>query len=654
MALPHPFIDLDKAYNSPIDTFVNIIGVVVDLMAPTQASSGQHLMTFKLLDPHLRDSALSKRGLPARWFCKEAGHLPKVRQVGDVVLIRNIKMTSWSQQPLALSNYQTEVTVFPAASIPSPNFEIAYQGRQRVETLGIPQHLKKLTLQEQTYVIQLKHDMRDTLQSWTIKPGFDDAPTRPPINVPTAPTAMRKRPGEEPTAPPEPKRSRLGPKYKLIHDLRYPMWADLLVQVVKKFANNFGSCELYVTDYTENKEMFYYDTPEEEKKYKDDRDGDPYDYLTSGHGKKRAWPGPYGWLVLKMNVKDPHAQYANREVEEGDFVLLRNVKTNAKNRLEGDMWPDYLNPEKLQIAKVKELQVPEVQELLERKEKYWTKRRRKFPGEGGEEAQPEKKKLTKSERKKLKKEEKEKVQLRKQGVKGAGAVVDNEAQSDALTGSKKADINPHIRCIHDSVPVSSIRDVLDPTNAMHKNTTPAGREYVLPFINVKYRARVRVVDFEPKRLEDFVHQGQPARREDDGEDEAVMDWESSARWEWGFSLQLEDASRTKESDGDASNRLWVNVRHQDAQYLFGNDVGDPEDLRDDAHLLAQVREKLCILWGNLEEARVSGEEEVSNRPFECCIAEYGVQVDEKGSGTGGEEGSFGFKRMYKMFGVTIL
>ena len=79
----------------------------------------------------------------------------------------------------------------------------------------------------------------------------------------------------------------------------------------------------------------------------------------------------------------------------------------------------------------------------------------------------------------------------------------------------------------------------------------------------------------------------------------------------------------------------------EAQYLFGNDLPDPVDLRENRKLLAQLREKMCILWGNLEEKTEL--DAISNLPFECCLMEYGVDAEDKGA----------FQRQYRMHGVTI-
>jgi len=56
-------------------------------------------------------------------------------------------------------------------------------------------------------------------------------------------------------------------------------------------------------------------------------------------------------------------------------------------------------------------------------------------------------------------------------------------------------------------------------------------------------------------------------------------------------------------------------------------------LRRDPTALNNLRERLFILWGNLEELKSAGkltpETPPSSIPFECCIKEYGVQQNDK-------------------------
>lgn len=85
-------------------------------------------------------------------------------------------------------------------------------------------------------------------------------------------------------------------------------------------------------------------------------------------------------------------------------------------------------------------------------------------------------------------------------------------------------------------------------------------------------------------------------------------------------------------------------------------------LREDSRSLAELKEKLFILWGDLEELKSAGtvlpaasdaKKRASSNPFECCIQEYGVpipaadQSDSDGTGTK-------WQRMHRMFGTTVI
>lgn len=72
------------------------------------------------------------------------------------------------------------------------------------------------------------------------------------------------------------------------------------------------------------------------------------------------------------------------------------------------------------------------------------------------------------------------------------------------------------------------------------------------------------------------------------------------------------------------------VAEQDGDFLLNMEA---VDLRQNETVLAKLREKLFVLWGNLEERKQQMVEQgseglpaLNNMPFECCIKEYGVLV----------------------------
>lgn len=113
----------------------------------------------------------------------------------------------------------------------------------------------------------------------------------------------------------------------------------------------------------------------------------------------------------------------------------------------------------------------------------------------------------------------------------------------------------------------------------------------------------------------------------------------------------------------------------------------PLSLRTDADTLASLREKLSLLWGNLEERKSKSEknspskqaEDTKSPTFECCLKEYGIRSrrrkkslkeendcregdddddDDDGEraegGVGEVEGkTTGWERKWRMWGTTI-
>jgi hypothetical protein len=293
------------------------------------------------------------------------------------------------------------------------------------------------------------------------------------------------------------------------------------------------------------------------------------------------------------------------------------------------MWPYDRDPQRVGITKINasNMSLPEVQSLLQRQTEYWSTRNAKLAKNQSNVQKVSNKNARKKQRKQQKKEALEGI----------------AAQTSAAT-------NPHVRCSHEEVVLSRVRDILDP--ARHINETPGGTTYPLPFWNARYRVRVRVVDYEPKELEDFSVPAEPVDERDGSQDSMAWQYNSPAR-EWYFSLLLEDASEGASGDRDG-HRIWVHLQHEQAQFLLGNDMDDPEDLRHNASMLSKLREKMFLLWGNLEEMRREETrvgEGLSNKPFECCIQEYGVELDndDPAKRPGNE-----WLRLYSMFGTTIL
>jgi hypothetical protein len=211
----------------------------------------------------------------------------------------------------------------------------------------------------------------------------------------------------------------------------------------------------------------------------------------------------------------------------------------------------------------------------------------------------------------------------------------------------------------------------------------------LPFVNLNFRADVRVTNFKPSNLQDFAY---PKRRvseydalsdneESDfnSEDEDQLSQASLDRreWNWRFFLELEDAMT---SAAEQPHRVWVVVDNREAQCLFDLDA---KNLRDDSATLALLRERMFTLWGNLEEVismraakqakarqgttingpppdssdneQEAGTEQdvVTNRAFNCCIRQYGIKVTEPDHTKADAGDSKRWQRVFALFGTKI-
>lgn len=251
-----------------------------------------------------------------------------------------------------------------------------------------------------------------------------------------------------------------------------------------------------------------------------------------------------------------------------------------------------------------------------------------------------------------------------------------------------------MKCENENKAISTVEDILEP---VYLETDVNGEQVKLrlPFVNMNYRANVRVVNFMPPDLEDFA---QPKKSTEywmlsDNEEsdadlgldgEAMMDRATAKEWEWRFFLELEDASLPKDNQGEKKT-LWVAVNNSSAQCLINMDASD---LQADQKSLDTLRHRLFFLWDELEEKKNREEEskrraalakgginrpplhssddessspqkqdvipsQVHNRPFTCCIQQYGVQVPEEDPLKADAGEGKRWQRMFGLFGTRI-
>ncbi|KAI9761707.1 MAG: hypothetical protein M1835_008135 [Candelina submexicana] len=636
-----PLEDTSDFMNKDVD----IMGVVTDMLPPSRTKGTDFQSTFSLTDW----SNYSSSGLGIKFFRPKEDQLPTIRGTGDVVILRRMKVKSWNGMTSVLSSHWSEWIVFPASTIPTE----APDKIPKLQYLCAPRTRPPRSA-EWLYAISLCNSQDRTTFAAPMDPAEGLTKT-------TSSTQCLD-------AAPKPKRS-----FALIKDVEDQRFYDLVGEVIKTYATNGGRVEVYLTDYTSNTFLFNYEWGQPGSGG-EGRDGDDYNYVQ--RGRKQDWPGPYGKMTIQITLWPPHSGFALNSVKIQDFVWLRNVRIkHSLTRLEGTMYNDSKFPDRLDIGILDEKDA-RVKQAMERKDAYWKRakaegvrfiddvRGEKRKKRKDDEAQP--KGRAKRRKKQLQREEDQRIL--------------ELAQTKKL---EKHDTNRNIRCAHPAVSPQPISEVVNSDRRRVK--TPGGVEYRLPFHNVCCRASVRVVDYFPRKLEDFAVPCEASHEDELSESQGYEPRERSTRWEWRFYLLVEDGVPTKESDisGDRT-RLKVLVAHHDAEYLLKMDA---EDLRNNRTALRELREKLFILWGDLEERKSAASKALKDRDpnknqgaatgkgadslakkqqqpcgkaFECCLKEYGVRVprheanDQPNNPEAISEDGMVWARRFMMFGTTIL
>lgn len=121
-----------------------------------------------------------------------------------------------------------------------------------------------------------------------------------------------------------------------------------------------------------------------------------------------------------------------------------------------------------------------------------------------------------------------------------------------------------VRSGYTDIKLSTIEDII--RNPSRKTITENGTELELPFINCKYRARVRVVDMWPLKLENFTRSlGDP---QFNPLDSAARREELKHKFEWSFVILVEDAVPT----ATTPERLLLTIGNEQGQNLLKMDA----------------------------------------------------------------------------------
>ncbi|KAK8038129.1 telomere-binding alpha subunit central domain-containing protein [Apiospora phragmitis] len=666
------------------DSLVNVIGVVRDVRPPipTRNTGGSSLIiavdqqraerpslmvytdwkcTITIFDKSTED-ANETTGIIISVFCPEKD-MPRLGY-RDAVLIMSAKVQTYRSEIQLLSNFKTEIYVYSASAIPMPpkSAKDALKPRIGFKT-------KQPGDKEHEYVSWMYHALnKDTLPTQI---EFEEQASRS-LNI--------------------------REKFSLLKDVGDGGFYDLIVEVTKDPYDFLDKVTMWVTDYTENKDFFNHSW--DSSNADSGRDGDPYGY-TSGFQNPTmlGWPGPFGRRCVQLTCWEPHARHLRSQVRAGKWIKLRNLQVkfgrNGGN-LEGFLredrqYPSRLGFEVLELSGSSEDVDPRLKEAIKRKLEYNKK------------VKQQKKAFTKDEDFKTKGGKRKgngepPVKLNsKQRRKLQRAQVEQKVEKQQVQKAEMLGLNKQVTCESEDQPVSSLDRILD--GASWKRTGINGEEHVaLPFTNIKFRANVRVVDFRPRRLEDFAawrkvtefdclsdYDG-ASESESDGQDGTLDNFAARKTWEWRFALELEDAS--PKAKGEKPERIWALVDNYEAQQLTNIDA---VDLHADPDQLSQLREQLFKLWGNLEECKRpeydahlesirranalepppdSSDNEaeqaspnqpgghrpmakVSNKPFTCCLQQYGLEMPKSDPTKCDAGEGKRYQRLFKLFGTRV-
>ncbi|KAL2148779.1 hypothetical protein VTH82DRAFT_1926 [Thermothelomyces myriococcoides] len=651
-AVPPNFVQIKPILDEEVSPgdLVNIIGVVKDCRLPIPTVGTDYKCTITLYDLSTDEC---NHDIDFVVFRPEA-EMPKV-SAGDAVIATNVKVQRYRGTLSLITNRTTSIHVYAASKIPQwpKSAKIAQVPASKRDT-----HAP--TAAETAYVSYVYHK----IDKYSLPSEIEfQARAERSLNV--------KK------------------KFSLLKDVEEGKFCDLIVQVVREPYYGFSALTLYVSDYTENSRFH----PHVWQGLTDSGfgDGDPYGYTTGvADVRNKVWVGPYGKMSLQITCFEPHATFIREEVKAGQWIGLRNVQ--IKYGRDGRFLEGFLREDRAAFSKGVNVDIldlsdadtidPNLKEAIRRCRDYHKKKKKQIDEIKAAEAAGMKRKASLvSKKEDLPPNAKERRKQRR--------AAKEQKEAEEVVDQKKPGIvlNDHVACEKHTTQYSTIESILEP--AAHETTINSQPNIVMPFVCANYLAAVRVVDFFPPSLEDFAC----SRKQTDFDvlsDNGDSDSDSSSSdeddvvggnqiWEWRFALQLEDPAppggHKKEAGRPA--RIWVLIGNTDAQCLTGLDA---TDLRRDPEKLEQLRERMSILWGDLEEHKARAAEKrqnkpgrrsflekpplqssppvkenveenegegiehlVSNKPFACCIRQYGVQ---------GEGGAW--IRCFGLFGTRIL
>ncbi|KAK0614280.1 hypothetical protein B0T14DRAFT_528168 [Immersiella caudata] len=672
-SLPPDFVEIRDIDGDKMGKFVNVVGIVKDCRLPIPTAGKDFKCTLRIFDASTDGSG---EGIDMVIFRPEA-EMPEFG-ARDVVVLHKAKVQRYRSDAIVslISHHTTKFSVFKAGSIPKPPNSAKpalVQGHKR-DSLQPSEAVNR-------YVSYLLH-----------KTDAYDVPDEAEFQEKAAAS-----------------RNINTTKFRLLKDVSDGIFCDIIAEVARKPFDGGDKMTLYVSDYTENN-YFFHSTWEGIQDIVSKAASDPYGYTRATQddsGKEKdEWVGPYGKNAIQITCWEPHASLVRSDVSAGDWVRIRNLcikygkdDQNLEGVLRGDQrYPDKLNIEVMGNSDPENAD-DRLKEAMRRRRDYHREKKRQMKEQVNQlqaaQAAGQKRKQSlgaDQEPEKKTRNQKKKERNRRKALGQQRAQQEQDETPGASEGGEylelPGDLNKSITCeSHPGTHISTIGSIL---RSSHRGFEETGQKLTLPFVCAKYRACVRVVNFHPSSLEKFAcsheatrYEGFISDEESDSEggtsDDSMDEGDGRRVWEWRFALQLEDARHP-------GQRVWTVVDNFNAQCLTGLDASD---LRHDRRKLEQLRSRMFLLWGNLEEAKSeaaearkkpvakkqsvpqlerppldssdredngvssSWESSVSNLPFICCIQQYGVCVTRASSPTDDTAPKQEWTRVFGLLGTKI-
>ena len=695
--IPSDFTNLRQASTMASGSFINVIGLVTDAMSPKKTSGTDYMLTFTLADDDYGSLGMQgEEGLKIRFFNRSITDFPPIQGTGDVVILRQVKKMSFSGMQMLVSNHSSHWIMIGKDTIPvhvSPS-------AANVSTLQHAKSSKSPTLSfpEQQYAIKLCNlNSRDSYGSVSM-PGSNKERSQ---NA-SSPGGSGGNLGFRLI-----KQIDEGKYYDLVAQvIKVYHQSDRVELYVSDYTSNdllFFYREEEDGSSREGDEFGYADTYRRPKA----KWPGPWGKMTL---TVSLFPPHSHWAQTNVKTEDfvllqnVHVKFSKDAKFEGvihthrwhpDKIGVKVLKDYESN----DEVKDVLRRKREYWKRVKKTKHNASNLASDSKEENHTLRDRNITKIRIHDSMPETtarkrnlsdvddaddedkmerdhgvKPTTKNKKRRKKKPKHQKKGLKEANLDGkdaasAGNQSDRASKPNGVTAINPESVpqlNSNIRCAHSSIAISPLAAIKAP----EINLAPAGIKYAFPFRNVKSRATVRIIDFFPNDIEDFAFRQKKETNEfavltDDSlsdesaeesnttdSDNTVTLQNSQRKWIWGFKLLLQDAHPKRQKLSSVEDdRLWVTIGDKEAEFLLQLDA---VNFRKDAQALDGLREKLFLLWGDLEERKkaqpILAEREgispdtskdAQNLPFQCCLKEYGVKIRMKKPDNAEKDGNQG-------------